>query len=81
MPRLRWSHQRHARGGGPHAPTYDVIAADGHVFEPIDICDEYIEPKLRERAPEMIADGPQLSPETKRQIPAGGAMGFYKLNR
>ena len=29
----------------------------------------------------MIADRPELSPETKRQILAGGAMGFYKLNR
>ena len=30
-------------------------------------------------APKLIADRPELSPETKRQILAGGAMGFYKL--
>jgi len=31
-------------------------------------------------APKMIADRPELSAETKRQILAGGAKGFYKLN-
>src|SRR6266480_3805350 len=30
-------------------------------------------------APKMIADRPQLSAETKRQILGGGARGFYKL--
>ena len=30
-------------------------------------------------APKLIADRPELSPETKRQILAGGAIGFYKL--
>jgi uncharacterized protein len=30
-------------------------------------------------APKLIADRRELSPETKRQILAGGAMGFYKL--
>jgi predicted TIM-barrel fold metal-dependent hydrolase len=30
-------------------------------------------------APKLIADRPELSAETKRQILAGGAKGFYKL--
>jgi predicted TIM-barrel fold metal-dependent hydrolase len=30
-------------------------------------------------APKLIADRAELSPETKRQILAGGAIGFYKL--
>jgi predicted TIM-barrel fold metal-dependent hydrolase len=30
-------------------------------------------------APDLIAKRPELSPETKQQILAGGAMGFYAL--
>jgi predicted TIM-barrel fold metal-dependent hydrolase len=36
--------------------TYNVIDADGHVLEPIDIWDKYIEPKFRERAPRIVKD-------------------------
>ena len=31
------------------ARTYNVIDADGHVLEPIDIWDKYIDPAFRER--------------------------------
>src|SRR5688500_2494535 len=36
--------------------TYDVIDADGHVLEPVDIWEKYIEPKFRERAPRIVVD-------------------------
>jgi predicted TIM-barrel fold metal-dependent hydrolase len=36
--------------------TYNVIDADGHVLEPIDIWDKYIDPGFRERAPKIVRD-------------------------
>ena len=36
--------------------TYNVIDADGHVLEPIDIWDKYIDPKFRDRAPRIVRD-------------------------
>src|SRR5947209_3369431 len=36
--------------------TYNVIDADGHVLEPVDMFDKYMEPGYRERAPRMIVD-------------------------
>ena len=36
--------------------AYNVIDADGHVLEPVDIWDKYIDPSYRERAPRMIVD-------------------------
>src|SRR3989442_1656548 len=36
--------------------AYDVIDADGHVLEPVDIWDKYIDPGYRERAPRIIVD-------------------------
>ena len=38
------------------ARTYNVIDADGHVLEPVDIWDKYIDPAYRERAPRIIVD-------------------------
>ena len=38
------------------ARAYNVIDADGHVLEPVDIWDKYIDPAYRERAPRMIVD-------------------------
>src|SRR5437773_2564870 len=40
----------------PMARTYNVIDADGHILEPVDIWEKYIDPAYRERAPRMIAD-------------------------
>jgi uncharacterized protein len=34
--------------------AYNVIDADGHILEPLDLWDKYIEPKFRERAPRLI---------------------------
>ena len=36
--------------------TYNVIDADGHVLEPIDIWDKYIDPAFRDRAPRIVID-------------------------
>ncbi len=33
---------------------YNVIDADGHILEPLDLWDKYIEPKYRDRAPRLI---------------------------
>ena len=38
------------------ARTYNIIDADGHVLEPEDIWDKYIDPAFRERAPRIIVD-------------------------
>ena len=35
---------------------YDVIDADGHVLEPLDLWDKYIDPAFRDGAPRMITD-------------------------
>ena len=31
--------------------AYNVIDADGHILEPLDLWDKYIDPKFRDRAP------------------------------
>src|SRR4029453_15284875 len=36
--------------------TYDVIDADGHVLEPPDMFDKYMDPAYRDRAPRLIVD-------------------------
>ena len=36
------------------ARTYKVIDADGHILEPVDIWDRYMDPAYRERAPRLI---------------------------
>ena len=36
--------------------AYHVIDADGHVLEPVDIWDKYIDPSFRERAPRIVID-------------------------
>src|SRR6185437_10047777 len=38
------------------ARTYDIIDADGHVLEPVDLWDKYLDPAYRDRAPRMIVD-------------------------
>jgi len=35
---------------------YNVIDADGHILEPVDLWDNYIEPPFRTRAPRMFVD-------------------------
>ena len=38
------------------ARTYKIIDADGHILEPPDMWDTYMDPAYRERAPRMILD-------------------------
>src|SRR5581483_8177823 len=34
--------------------TYNVIDADGHILEPLDLWDNYIDPAFRDRAPRIV---------------------------
>src|SRR3954454_11950699 len=36
--------------------TYNVIDADGHILEPLDLWDRYMDPKFRDRAPRLVID-------------------------
>ena len=36
------------------ARTYNVVDADGHILEPLDLWDQYIDPKFRDRAPRIV---------------------------
>jgi hypothetical protein len=38
------------------ARTYNAIDADGHILEPLDLWDEYIDPAFRERRPRFVID-------------------------
>ena len=38
------------------ARAYNVIDADGHILEPLDLWDKYIDPKFRDRAPRIVKD-------------------------
>ena len=38
------------------ARTYKCIDADGHILEPLDIWDQYIDPAFRDRAPKVVLD-------------------------
>src|SRR5258708_39007987 len=39
--------------------TYNVVDADGHILEPLDLWDKYMDPAFRDRAPRIVkeADG------------------------
>ena len=36
--------------------TYNIIDADGHVLEPLDMWDQYLDPAFLERAPRLFVD-------------------------
>src|SRR5215472_18741525 len=36
--------------------AYDAIDADGHILEPLDLWDNYIDPAFRERRPRFVID-------------------------
>src|ERR1700751_5659662 len=38
------------------ARAYNVIDADGHILEPLDLWDKYIDPEFRERRPRHVID-------------------------
>src|SRR5258707_12050572 len=50
MPQLR-----HSASGGPlMSRAYNVVDADGHILEPLDLWDNYMDPAFRDRAPRLI---------------------------
>jgi uncharacterized protein len=36
--------------------AYNVVDADGHVLEPLNLWTEYMDPGMRDRAPRLITD-------------------------
>src|ERR1700687_1287145 len=40
----------------PMSRAYNIVDADGHVLEPLDLWDHYMDPKYRDRAPRLIKD-------------------------
>jgi len=40
----------------PMTRAYDVVDADGHILEPLDLWDHYIDPAFRERRPRFVID-------------------------
>ena len=38
------------------ARPYNVIDADGHVLEPMDLWEKYIDPAFRARVPKLVID-------------------------
>jgi hypothetical protein len=36
------------------ARAYNVVGADGHILEPLDLWDRYIDPEFRERRPRFV---------------------------
>src|SRR3954471_14255298 len=38
------------------ARAYNAIDADGHLLEPLDLWDKYIDPEFRERRPRFVID-------------------------
>jgi len=46
----------HRRRKAPMSRVYNVIDADGHILEPLDLWDNYMDPKFRDRAPQLVID-------------------------
>src|SRR3954453_17240931 len=46
----------HRRRKAPMSRVYNVIDADGHILEPLDLWDKYMDPKFRDRAPRLVID-------------------------
>ena len=71
--------------------AYNVIDADGHILEPLDLWDKYIDPKFRGRAPKIVKgeNGKErlvieeqfagLSPDVVHKITCENAGKFYGL--
>src|SRR5215472_6759817 len=38
----------------PMPRNYNVVDADGHILEPLDLWDRYIDPNFRDRAPRIV---------------------------
>ena len=55
------------------ARAYNVVDADGHILEPFDLWERYMDPAFRDRAPRIVKDNATAvitartaSPETSR---------------
>src|SRR5882672_8882087 len=42
--------------GLPMTRAYNVVDADGHILEPLDLWDKYMDPEFRERRPRFVID-------------------------
>src|SRR5205814_10404891 len=49
-------HRIFIRGGKLMSRVYNVIDADGHILEPLDLWDNYMDPKYRDLAPPLVVD-------------------------
>src|SRR5947199_8982802 len=41
-------------GGTEMSRAYNIVDADGHILEPLDLWDKYLDPKFRDRAPRLV---------------------------
>lgn len=57
--------------------TYDIIDADGHVLEPLDLWDEYMDPAYRDHAPRLFVDtdGKERMRLEGKVLGTGGGLG------
>ena len=53
--------------------AYNVVDADGHILEPLNLWDDYIEPSFRDRAP-RIARGSHNARHAARQSVTGSVL-------
>src|ERR1700730_18765699 len=54
MSRGRMVRLEFASGGTPMTRAYNVVDADGHILEPLDLWTTYIDPGFRDRAPRLV---------------------------
>ena len=57
--------------------TYNVIDADGHILEPLDLWAKYMDPKFRDRAPRLVTDnatGKEKLLVDQQMLTTGGVM-------
>ena len=60
------------------ARIYNVIDSDGHVLEPVDLWEHYVDPKFRENCPQIVRDEngkTRLKLERDRLVDTGRSMG------
>ena len=53
--------------------AYNVVDADGHILEPLDLWDKYMDPEFRERRSRFVID------ENGKERLDGGLVPFGKL--
>ncbi len=56
--------------------TYNIIDADGHVLEPLDMWDQYLDPAFLERAPRLFVDSDGKERLRVEDKVLGGPRGF-----